>query len=278
MTGTVRSRRRWWLIIALLIAAAVAAYPIALVVKHMIGSAVGPTTVAHNADGTERTIFWRDYPGVAGIDPQETLDGPSPEQALETGRKMIAEIRSALSAELQLEWATDYDPSGTGGPLVRHVSNGFGGTSLLSVVNGTESQSTSVPETWAGKQRAVDIIGDVADKYGFGEPAFDDLAAWSDEDRVRDLGGRTPDQQVIVSGMVPGPAGQWLSFRFQDLSKDTDGRLEERLRPPAGSGWQLNTVALSYGANGLLAEEDRAAFESRLRPFLGLTPPAPLES
>ena len=50
--------------------------------------------------------------------------------------------------------------------------------------------------------------------------------------------------------MALGPAGQWLSFRFQDLSKDTGGTFEDRLRPPEGSQWQLNTVALGYGANG----------------------------
>ena len=40
----------------------------------------------------------------------------------------------------------------------------------------------------------------------------------------------------------------------------------------------MNTLALSYGANGLLAAEDRNEFQARMEPFRGLTPPEPLES
>ncbi len=88
----------------------------------------------------------------------------------------------------------------------------------------------------------------------------------------------TPDQQVIVSGVALGKAGQWLTFRFQDLSKDTNGTFEERLRPPEGSQRQMNTMAFSYGANGLLAAENRQEFEARFELFRGLTPAEPLES
>ena len=65
---------------------------------------------------------------------------------------------------------------------------------------------------------------------------------------MSDLGGLTPETQVIVSGMAQGPAGQWISFTFQDLSKDTTGRFKERLAAPPESGWQLDTLSLSYGA------------------------------
>lgn len=118
----------------------------------------------------------------------------------------------------------------------------------------------------------------VAKNAGFDAPAIDGLESWSAEDRIRDLGGLTPDQQVIVSGVALGRAGQWLAFRFQDLSKDAKGNFTERLRPPEGAQWQMNTMALSYGANGLLAAEDRNEFESRMESFHGLIPPAPLES
>ena len=57
---------------------------------------------------------------------------------------------------------------------------------------------------------------------------------WSEADRIRDLGGTTPDQ--------------------------------------------TNTVSPSYGANGLLPEDDREEFKNRLEPFRGLVPPPPLES
>jgi hypothetical protein len=47
---------------------------------------------------------------------------------------------------------------------------------------------------------------------------------------------------------------------------------------PAGSDWQLETISISYAANGLLHEADREEFKARLEPFAGLAPPAPLET
>jgi hypothetical protein len=222
-------------------------------------------------------VYWRGYPGVAGIDSQQVLEGPTPQQAYDAGQTMIAEIKAALSEEFQLEWAPVVDAGGRS-PFHRPIENHYGGESLLTNVNGPESQSTTVPQTWEAKQRAISVIGDVTRRYSFEAPAIDGLENWSAEDRIRDLGGLTPDKQVIVSGVALGRAGQWLSFRFQDLSKDTNGTFKERLRPPEGSQWQMNTLALSYGANGLLAAEDRNEFESRIEPFRGLIPPEPLES
>lgn len=268
--------RRWWILGVVLVVVALAAVPAVVIGQHMVESATGRTTVAVNADGSERTVYWRDYPGLAGVDTQQVLEGPTPQEGFEAGQAMIAEIELALSAEFGLEWAPPADADAS--PFNRPIENHFGGRSLLTNVNGPESQSTSVPQAWADKQRALSIIGEVSGRYGFAAPEINGLERWSEEDRIRDLGGLTPDKQVIVSGMAPGPAGQWLSFRFQDLSKDTNGTFADRLRPPQGSQWQLNTVALSYGANGLLAAEDRNEFESRLEPFRGLTPPEPLES
>lgn len=271
-----RRHRRWWILGAILIVAGIAAVPVAGVVHYMIGNAVGPTTVSTSADGTERTIYWRDYPGVAGVDPLEVLAGPTPQEGYETAETMIAEIKASLSAEFQLAWAPADEQSRS--PFHRPIENHYGGESLLTNVNGAESQSTSVPQTWAEKQRAIGIIEEVTRRYGYGAPTITGLETWSAEDRMRDLGGLTPDQQVIVSGVALGKAGQWLMFRFQDLSKDTNGTFAERLRPPEGSQWQMNTLAFSYGANGLLAAEHRQEFETRFETFRGLTPPEPLES
>jgi hypothetical protein len=274
---SLRGYRRWWILAAILFVAGIAAVPVAGIVQHVFDNAVGRTTVATDADGSERTVYWRDYPGVAGIDTQQVLEGPTPQQGLDAGQALIAEITAALSEEFQLEWAPAVDAEG-GSPFHRPIENHYGGESVLTNVNGPESQSTTVPTTWEEKQRAISIIGVVAHRYGYQAPLIDGLESWSAEDRIRDLGGLTQDKQVIVSGVMLGRAGQWLSFRFQDLSKDTNGTFEERLRPPEGSQWQMNTLALSYGANGLLAAEDRDEFESRIESFRGLIPPEPLES
>ena len=212
--------------------------------------------MAADAEGTERTVYWRAYPGVAGIDPQQVLEGPTPQQCYDEGQTMVAEISAALSAQFQLEWAPMAETGGSS-PFQGPVENHYGGESLLTNVNSAESQSTTVPQTWEEKQQAIGIIGEIVRLYGYELPTINGLEGWSAEDRIRDLGGLTPDKQVIVTGVARGRAGQWLSFRFQDLSKDTRGIFEERLRPPEGSLWQMNTLALSYGADGLLAAEDR---------------------
>ncbi|MEO5993318.1 MAG: hypothetical protein ABIP92_07220 [Arthrobacter sp.] len=274
---TFRWSGRLWILAALLAVAGIVAVPAAAILQHMFESAIGRTTVDAGADGAERTVYWREYPGVAGVDSRQILAGPTPQEGFDAGQAMVAEIRAALSEEFQLEWSPAGDEAG-GSPFQRPTENNYGGQSLLTNVNGPESQSTTVPQAWEEKQRAIGIIGEVSGRYGYGTPTIDALEGWSAEDRTRDLGGLTPEEQVIVSGVALGRAGQWLSFRFQDLSKDTSGTFKERLQQPEGSPWQLNTLALGYGANGLLAAEDRAEFESRLEPFRGLTPPEPLES
>lgn len=275
-TGS-RSSRRWWILGIVVAGLGLAAIPVAGVAHYMTANAIGRTTVAANADGTERTIYWREYPGIAGVDGMETLGGPTPQDGYAAGQAMIAEMREALSAEFNLEWAPIDDQEG---PRLFHprVQNGFGGQSLLTVVNGPESQSTSVPQAWADKQRAITIIGEIAFRYGFGTPAIHVPKRWTDEDRIRDLGGLTPEEQVVVTSWATGPAGQWLSVRFQDLSKDTTGGFATRFEQLDGSRWQLNTIGISYGADGLLPADLRGEFESRLEPFAGLSHPAALES
>ncbi|WP_354191639.1 hypothetical protein [Arthrobacter sp. UYCu712] len=257
---------------------AVIAVPAISIAQFMIGQAVGRVTVVEDAGGKERTVYWRDYPGIAGLDSEEVLQGPTPEEGYETGQEMVGEIRAALTRELKLEWAPTPDGQNGIEPFVDRVQNYFGGESLLTVVNAPPAQSTSVPRAWADKERTIRIFGEITGRYGYGAPALDRFDEWTEEDRIRDLGGATPETQVIVSGSVHGPAGQWLMFTFQDLSKDTDGSFRERLEAPDGSDWQLDTISLSYGANGLLREANREEFEKRLVLFTGLTPPLPLET
>lgn len=277
-TNVMAARRRLWPVGVLLVVGAVVAVPVGIAAHFMIGQAVGRTTVVENADGTERTVHWRDYPGTAGLDPQEVLEGPTPEEGYAAGQNLVAEIREALTEELQLKWAPAPSAQGKAESFTERTQNDFGGESLLTVVNAPASQSTSVPRAWTDKQRAIRIIGVVTARHGYSPPTLDSYDLWSEEQRISDLGGARPETQVILSGSVQGPAGQWLMFTFQDLSKDTDGRFEERLRPPDGSDWQPNTLGISYGANGLLHDADREEFKSRLEPFAGLEAPAPLET
>lgn len=65
--------------------------------------------------GDRRAVCWRDYPGVAGTNPQEALEWPTPQQGHDAGQAMIAGIRAALSEEFLLErapWPTRQRPGG----------------------------------------------------------------------------------------------------------------------------------------------------------------------
>ena len=106
-------------------------------------------------------MYWRDYPGIAGVDPQKILQGPTPEEGHAAGQAMIAEVRAALTAELQLQWAPPPGGRDNFDPFVHRIQNYFGGESLLTAVNAPASESTSVPRAWADKRRALEIIGTV---------------------------------------------------------------------------------------------------------------------
>ena len=193
----------------------------------------GIVTTERDADGDEQTVYWRDYPGIAGLDPEEVLAGPTFEQGLADGEAMTAEIQDALTAEFGLDWAAPPSDETT----VMIVENGFGGFSMLQLINAPTAQTTSVPRTWAEKQRAIAIIGEVTARYGFGAPSLDQEPLAADRrgphPRLRrrdprDAGagvgrGRGSGRPVALL-LLPGPrAGPHRSFH-------RSGRAERRAR------------------------------------------------
>lgn len=254
------------------LAVAIIAVPVIGVAGLMVAQARGIVTVETAEDGSELTVHWREYPGVAGVDPAEVLAGPSLEEGQRLGAQLVAEIREALSTEFGLEWAAD--PNGDHQSI--RISNRYGGPSLLSVINDPVLQSTSVPRDWTGKQHALDLITEVAARHGFTELRFDhEEPTLSAAERLEYFGGATPDAMVELTGWIAGPHGQWLAFGIRDLRNDSDGRFAERLHSALEHGWQPESVHVQYGANALLAEADRAEFERRLAPFTGYEQPEP---
>lgn len=276
--------RNPWKVIAIVAAigvvGSVLTVPAVVVAEHLITQSIGRTTTVTDADGRERTIYWREYPGVAGLDGDDVLDGPSVDEAYTTGTAMVVEMREALTQEFGLTWAPDPNQGDGNGPFFDRIPNVFGGESLLTTINAPTSQSTSIPSSWTDKQRVIEIIGEVAARYGFGPVVLDYErdAPLSDEELIGSWGGSTLETMVTISGSIDGPTGQWLWFSLNDLSKDTDGTFAERLGPATENGWEPNSVNLFYGANALLPDEHRAEFERRIAPFEGLTPPPPLET
>ena len=162
---------RWWAIAGLLfLAGGLVLLPALVFAGHLLEATIGRTTIVENADGSKRTVHWRNYPATSELDPQEILGGPTPEQGLADGQAMIEEIKSALTGELALEWAAAASDAEVFFP---RASNDYGGQSLLTTVNAPEHQSTSVPETWSGKQRVMAVIGENSGKYGYRRPMLD---------------------------------------------------------------------------------------------------------
>ena len=262
------SPRRRLAIAAAILGGLIVGAPVVAVAAYAIDNARGIVTTERDADGTEQTVFWREYPGIAGLDPDELLAGPTLEQGLVDGEEMTAAIQEALTAEFGVDWS----PPPSDEVTVMPAENRFGGTSMLHLVNLPTAQTTTVPRTWAQKERAIEIIGEVTARYGFGTPHLDqDRWPQSEADRIRDWGGATPETQVLVSGGVEGPAGQWVFFAFQDLSKDTTGRFTERAMED--DGWEPESISFAYGANGLLRAADRDEFVERLAPFANYPQP-----
>lgn len=270
------SRRRVFAVAAIGLGAVVIGTPAAAFAVMLVSDARGVVTVEATDDG-QREVFWRDYPGIPELEPEEILSGPTLEEGESEGRALLAEIEAALTVESGLDWAA---PShGNGVQVAFPAQNFYGGPSMLSTLNVQGRQSTGVPATWAEKERMLQIIERVAARRGFTEVMLDhDSEYMTAADLVESFGAVTPEESVIVSGTIEGPHGQWLMFTVQDLSLDQDGRFTEQAGASAENGSLSNSVAFMYGANGLLPDADRAEFERRLAPFVGLTRPEPLES
>lgn len=246
--------------------------PVAAFAVMLASDARGVVTVEAGEDG-DREVFWRDYPGIPELDPEDVLAGPTLEQGEATGRALMAEIEAALTAEFGLAWAPA--PKTNGEQDDFPAQNYYGGESMLRVLNVSGRPSTTVPATWTEKERMLAVIADIAAGYGYTDMSFDhDAGYMTEEEVVESYGASTPEEMVLLSGMVQGPTGQWFMFSMHDLSLDHEGRFAEQVE----NGPQGGSIALFYGANGLLPSADRAEFERRLEPYIGLERPEPLPS
>jgi hypothetical protein len=263
-------------IAAIAVGAVVVWIPAVAIAVMMTEEVRGVVTVIDTPQGKQE-VYWRDYPGVAGLQPSEVLAGPSLERGEADGRALLREIEEALTVEFGLEWAPP--PTGNGDDVAFPTENSYGGMSMLSTLNIDGRQSTSVPTTWAEKERVMELVAEVAAEHGYGDLTLDhDSDYMSDADLVQAYGATSPEESVTVSGSLQGEAGQWLWFTITDLSLDRDGRFTEQAEESEQYGWQPNRISLLYGAKALLPESARAEFDRRLAPFLGLPHPEPLES
>lgn len=238
-----------------------------------ISSTLPPVTTTKSPDGTTRIIRWSSYPGVAGLDPEQTLNAPDAAAIERDGLAMVAQIQDDVTAKFGYRW---HDDSATEPRRTGSAPNSYGGTSMLTTLKSASRHSEGVPTAWSDKQQILVIATRAAAQYGFGIPHIDwNVAQAGTATRFRNFGGTTPQSAVIVGATSMGENGQWLSVDFTDLSKDTRGRFT---RKSGAATFHADSVAIRFGANCLLAHSDRARFMAALKPFAGLVQPESLNN
>lgn len=268
-------RSRWLATGSIIVALAVLSVPVGIVIAFMTTQLRGVVTVETGADGAAHEVHWKGYPGKVQhefdgyreLDPDAVLAGPSAEQGWEGAQALLTEIETALTAEFGLTWPAN--PNGTSWDYHEHpTSNGYGGQSLLVVLNSPGSQSTTVPDGWPAQQRVIEIVAAVAAGHGYGSPILDFERPWFDADEAAAYGGDRPETAALIPGTIEGPHGQWLMFSIEDPSKAAGG---------TGDGDWSPGISLSWGAT-LLPHGARDEFRARLSAFEGYPRPEPLVS
>jgi|GEM_PF-1176893 len=232
LTGRPAVSRRTRLAIGATVVAALSGLaPVVAVAAYTFDDLRGVVTTQTDADGREHTVHWRDYPGIAGLDAEEVLAGPSLEEGIALGDALVTEMRDAVTAEFGSTWAGSPRE-----PVIVTAENHFGGMSLLRVVNARDwSADLSTPSASIDPHGVARILNEVAARFGFGATALE-----------------TEPGSGVRFGMLEGPVGQWVSVSLEQSS-----------------------LSIMYGANGLLAEADRAEFVERLEPFADYPQPEP---
>ena len=180
-----RLRPRTWLVGgAATLGIIVLGVPTVAIGGTIVDSARGVVTVETAADGTERTVSWRDYPGVGGVDPAEVLSGPTAAEGVRLGETITAEIRAALD----LGWSRE-----DGGQAYFPTENRYGGLSMLVTVNTPAWLSATAPRN---TESAMGLVQGILDSHGFSAPVL------------------AQDDTTTTSGLAEGPAGQWLFFTW----------------------------------------------------------------
>lgn len=216
--------------------------------------------------------IWKGYPGSRFTPVKDVVDGADLATFAERSDAMLAELRAALTAEFGFEWI-ERQPAKT-----EKDGNGFGGDSMLNRYTAPVWQTTKALTDIGQKNRAVEIIRQVAQRYGIVNLSMQNApAAWRQPGELTDqFGGETLETQALwsLNAYDAIAAGGRFSTDIVDLSIDATGKVEKnRYFDITSLGMAPDGIELHLDASALLAEADRAAFLAALKPFDGLTVP-----
>lgn len=241
-----QTRRRTWVALGLsALAVGLVVVPGVAVAAYALDQFRGVVTTETNADGADVTVRWRDYPAIAGVDPDAILASPSLEDGIALGVRVIDDIRTELEGAVTVDWTQE-----AGEGTVQAAPNQFGGTSMLYIVNTPAWSSPLGSLTALESEQLIAAISEAGERHGFTQLRLDP--------------GESRQGPVFTSGTLSDANGQWLAFMVG--------------LPPGQEAAATASITIAYGANGLLPESDRPEFEQRLAAFLDFEQPEPQAS
>ncbi|MET3511362.1 hypothetical protein [Plantibacter flavus] len=263
-------RRRWGVLALVLL----------LVVNPATAMAVGGLSTDRAGDGSsaggsgdeEYDPIWDTYPGSAYVDAKETLDGPSYEDFVGTSDEMLAEIRTALTAEFGFDWV-ERQPAET-----EVDQNGYGGDSMLFEYTAPVWQTTTTVRTFEEKSRVVELIRQVLLRYGIANLDMQNApSSWREPGELTErYGGETLDTQALwdlhTYNAITG-AGDFRTS-IVDLTLDSAGTVaKDREFDVDYSDMAAEGIELHLDSYALLKEADRADYLEALKPYADLDKP-----
>lgn len=212
-----------------------------------------PTTSYTNDAGEDVTDNWREFPGVAGIEPEEVLAGPVMEDIDSREADLINAAKSAVTTALTPINAMVSIPWSAEGSGEWHADgdNGYGAATMLQTYNSAiyQAEVTLPRGEW---DTVLDAIESVAIDFGMvtrSEHELDGAAAKVMRSVSFTHGSEFLDVSIEDNALDPGA-----------LSAARD---DERM---------IAGITLFYGMT-TLSRADRAEFEKRVQPYLGLEMP-----
>jgi hypothetical protein len=263
-------RRRWGVLALVLI----------LVVNPVTAMAVGGLSTDRAGNGAsaggsgdeEHDPIWDTYPGSAYVDAKETLDGPSYEDFVGTSDEMLAEIRTALTAEFGFDWV-ERQPAET-----EVDQNGYGGDSMLFEYTAPVWQTTTTVRTFEEKSRVVELIRQVLLRYGIANLDMQNApSSWREPGELTErYGGETLDTQALwdlhTYNAITG-AGDFRTS-IVDLTLDSAGTVaKDREFDVDYYDMAAEGIELHLDSYALLKEADRADYLEALKPYADLDKP-----
>ncbi|WP_228498510.1 hypothetical protein [Plantibacter sp. VKM Ac-2876] len=264
-------RRRWGVLALVLL----------LVVNPVTAMAVGGLSTDRAGDGSssaggsgdeEHDPIWDTYPGSAYVDAKETLDGPSYEDFVGTSDEMLAEIRTALTAEFGFDWV-ERQPAET-----EVDQNGYGGDSMLFEYTAPVWQTTTTVRTFEEKSRVVELIRQVLLRYGIANLDMQNApSSWREPGELTErYGGETLDTQALwdlhTYNAITG-AGDFRTS-IVDLTLDSAGTVaKDREFDVDYYDMAAEGIELHLDSYALLKEADRADYLEALKPYADLDKP-----